>query len=197
MAEWPELSWERRKKTWCITLPHFKLYYKAAIVKTVQYCQKNKKTKTDTYICGMKCMHAQLCPTLCNPMDCSMPGLSVPYYLQKFAQVHVHCTGDAIQPSHPLIPSSSALTLSISGNFPMSQVFASDDQNTGVSASVSVLPASVQGWFPLRLTGLISLLSRGLSDVFSSTTVRRYQFFGARPSSQSNSHIHTWPVGKP
>ena len=65
-----------------------------------------------------------------------------------------------------------------SGTFPLSQLFTSSDQNTGASASASVLPVSFQGWFPLRLTGLISSLSRGLSGVFSSTTVPRHQFFG-------------------
>ena len=123
---------------------------------------------------------------------CSMPDLPVPYNLPKFAQVHVHCIGGAIQPSHPLTPSSpSALNLfPASGTFPVSQLFPSDDQNTGVSASASVLATSIQGWFPtsiqglfpLRLTGLISLLSKGLSGVFSSTTVWRHQFFSAAPS---------------
>ena len=82
---------------------------------------------------------------------------------------------------HPAISSSDALfsfcPQSFIKDFPMSQLFASDDQNTGASASASVLPMSIQGWFPLRLTGLISLLSKGLSGVFSSTTVWRHQFF--------------------
>ena len=85
----------------------------------------------------------------------------------------------------------------VSGTFPMSWLFASDGPNTGASASASVLPMSIQGWFPLRLTGLISLLSKGLSGVFSSTTVQRYQFFGAQPSLQSSSHNDTWPLGRP
>ena len=84
---------------------------------------------------------------------------------------------------HPAISSSdtlfpSALSFPASGTFPLSQLFTSSDQNTGASASASVLPVSFQGWFPLRLTGLISSLSRGLSGVFSSTTVPRHQFFG-------------------
>ena len=78
-----------------------------------------------------------------------------------------------------------------SGTFPMSWLFASDDQTTGASASASVLPMSIQGSFPLRLTGLIFLLSKGLSGVFSSTTVRKHQFFGAQPSLWSSSHICT------
>ena len=84
-----------------------------------------------------------------------------------------------------------------SGTFPMSHLFASDDQNTGASASASVLPVSIQGWSPLRLTGLFSLLSEGLSGVFSSTTVQRHQFFGVLPSLRSSSHNQPWPLGRP
>ena len=73
-----------------------------------------------------------------------------------------------------------------SRTFPMSQLFASVDQNTGASASV--LPMSIQGWFPLRLTGLISLVSKGFSTAFSSTTVGRHQYFGVMPSWWSSSH---------
>ena len=104
---------------------------------------------------------------------------------------------------HPAISSSDTLlsfcpqSFPASGNFPMSQPFASDDQNTGVSASASVLPLNIQGWFPFRLTGLISLLSKGLSGVFSSTTVRKHQFFGVLLTLWSSSHNCTWPLGKP
>ena len=84
-----------------------------------------------------------------------------------------------------------------SGTFPMSQLFISGNQNTRASASASVLPVSSQGWFPLRLTGWISLLSKGLSGVFSSTTVRRHQLFGHLPSLWSSSHIYTWSLGRP
>ena len=93
------------------------------------------------------CSVTQSCPTLCDPTDCSTPGLPAPHHLLKFAQVHIHCIGDAIQPSHPLMPSSPSALKSFpaSGTFPMSQLFASDDQKTGVSASASVLPISIQG----------------------------------------------------
>ena len=77
-----------------------------------------------------------------------------------------------------------------SGCFPMSQSFASGDQSTGVSASASVLPMNIQDWFPLVWTGLISLQSKGLSRVFSNTTVQKHQFFGAQLSLWSNSHIY-------
>ena len=103
----------------------------------------------------------------------------------------------------PTISSSDALfsfcpwSFPASGAFPVSQLFPSDDQNIRASASASVLPMSIQGWFPLRLTGLISLLSRGLSGVFSGTTVQRHRFFGMLPSLWSSSHNHTWPLGRP
>ena len=83
-----------------------------------------------------------------------------------------------------------------SGTFPMRWLFTSDDQNTRASASASVLQMSIQCWFPLRLTGLISLLSKGLSGVFSSTTVQKHQFFGILPSLRSSSHNCTWPLGR-
>ena len=84
-----------------------------------------------------------------------------------------------------------------SGSFPMSQLFAWGGQSIGVSASASVLPMNTQGWSPLGWTGWISLQSKGLSRVFFNTTVQKHQFFGAQLSSQSNSHIHTWPLEKP
>ena len=84
-----------------------------------------------------------------------------------------------------------------SGSFQMSQPFTSGGQNTRVWASTSVLPMNTQDWFPLGWTGWISLQSKGLSRVFSNTTVQKHQFFGAQPSSQYNSHIHTWLLEKP
>ena len=141
---------------------------------------------------------AKSCPIPCDPMDCSMPGLPVPHHLLNFSQVHIHGIGDAIQPSITwcslfLLPS----------NFPSIRDFSNElavhirCSITGASALVSVLPMSIQGWFPLRLIGLISLLSKGLSGVFSSTTVWRDQFFGVLPSLQSRSHNLTWPLGRP
>ena len=81
--------------------------------------------------------------------------------------------------------------------FQMSQLFASGGQSIGVSASTPVLPMNIQDWCPLGWTGWISLQSKGLSRVFSNTTVQKHQFFSAQPSSQSNSHIHIWPQEKP
>ena len=84
-----------------------------------------------------------------------------------------------------------------SGSFPMSQLFTSDGQNIGISASASVLPKNTQYWSPLGCTGWISLQSKGHSRVFSNTTVQKHQFFDTQLSSQSNSHIRTWPLEKP
>ena len=100
--------------------------------------------------------------------------------------------------SSSVIPFSSCpQSLPASGSFPMSQFFAWGGQSTGVSALASVIPKSTQGWSPSDWTGWIFLQSKGLSRVFSNTTVQKHQFFGAQPSSQSNSHIHTWPQEKP
>ena len=84
-----------------------------------------------------------------------------------------------------------------SGSFPMSWLFTSGGQNIGASASASELPMNIQGWFPLGLTGLISVQSKGFSRVFSSTTICKHQFFGSQPSLWSNSHIYTWLLDKP
>ena len=100
--------------------------------------------------------------------------------------------------SSSVVPFSSRLqSFPASGSFQMSQFFASDCQSMGVSASASVLPMNIQDWFPLGWTSWISLQFKGLSRVFSNTTVQKHQFFGAQLSSQSNSHIHTWPLEKP
>ena len=84
-----------------------------------------------------------------------------------------------------------------SGSFQTSQFFSSGGQSIGISASASVLPVNTQDWSPLGWTGWISLQFKGLSRVFSNTTVQKHQFFGTQLSSQSNSHIHTWPLEKP
>ena len=94
--------------------------------------------------------------------------------------------------SSSVVPFSSCpQSLSASESFPMSQLFAWGGQSIGVSALASVLPMNTQDWSPLEWTSWISLQSKGLSRVFSNTTVQKHQFFGAQPSSQSNSHIHT------
>ena len=251
---------------------------------------------------------AQLCLTLCDPMNRSTPALPVHHQLPESTQIHVHWVGDAIQSSHPLsfpfyscpqsfpvsrsfqmnqlfaaggqsigvsastsvlpmntqywsplgwtgrvslqsssvqfshsvmsdslqphesqhtsppcpsptpgvhsdsrpssawchpaisssvIPFSSwPQSLPASGSFPMSQLFAWGGQSTG-SSLASFLPMKPQGWSPSEWTGWISLQSKGLSRVFSNTTLQKHEFFSAQPSSQSNSHIHTWVLEKP
>ena len=100
-----------------------------------------------------------------------------------------------ISPS--VVPFSCLQSFSASESFPVNQYFKSGGQNIGVSASAAVLPMNVQDWFPLGLIGLISLLSRGRSRVFSNTTVQKHQFFGTQFSLRSNSHIHTQLLEKP
>ena len=100
--------------------------------------------------------------------------------------------------SSSVVPFSSCpQCLPASESFPMSQLFTWGGQSTGGSVLASFLPKDIQGWSPLAWTGWTSLQSRGLSRVFSNTTVQKHQFFSTQPSSQSNSHIHTWPQEKP
>ena len=109
----------------------------------------------------------------------------------ELAQTHVHQVGDAIQPSHPLSFPSPAFNLSQhQGLFQGVSSSHQVDKVLGVSASASVLPMCVQGRFPFGLTDLIFLLFKGLSRVFSNTTVQKHQFFGAQLSLLSNSHFH-------
>ena len=141
----------------------------------------------------------QSCPTLCNPMNYSMPGppcpLPTPRVYPNSCPSSQWCH-PAI--SFPVIPFSSCpQSLPASGAFPVSQLFISGGQSTGALASASVLPVNTQDWSPLGWTGWISLQSKGLSRVFSNTTVQKHQFFGAQLSSQSNSHIPTWLLEKP
>ena len=119
------------------------------------------------------------CPTLCDPMDCSMPGFPVLPYLLEF----VYWVHDTIQPSHPVTPFSSCpQSFLASESFPLSWLFASGGQSIGASALASVLLMNIQYWFPLEWTGWICLLSKGLSRVFASTTVQKHQFFGSQLS---------------
>ena len=142
---------------------------------------------------------AQSCLTLCDPKDSSTPGLPVHHQLPEFTQIHVHWVGDALQPSHPLSsPSPPALNLSKhQGLFQWVSSSHQVAQNIGVSDSTSVLPMNTQDWSPSEWTGWISLQSKGLSRVFSNTTVQKHQFFGAHLSLQFNSHIQIRPLEKP
>ena len=128
---------------------------------------------------------AQSCPTLCDPMNRSMPGLPVHHKLPEFTQTQ----RPSSQWCHPAISSSvipfssCPQSLPAWGFFPMSQLFAWGGQSIGVSTSASVLPTNTQDWSPSEWTGWISLQSKGLSRVFSNTTVQKHRFFGAQLSS--------------
>ena len=144
------------------------------------------------------CSVAKSCPTLCDPMDAAC---QVPLSFTVSQSGPVSCP---LSWWCYLTISSSATSFSFclqsfwaSGSFSMSWLFASDGPSTGTLASASVLPMNIQDWFPLGLTGLISLLSKGLSRVFSSTTIGKHQFFGSQSLWWSSSHIHTWVLEKP
>ena len=130
---------------------------------------------------------------LCHPMDCSMSGFPVLHYFLEFAQTHVHWIGDAIQPSHHLSPSSA---LNLSQHQGLFQWVGSSHQVAKV-LEFQLQHQFFHSCFPLGLTGLISLQSKGLSRVFSNTTIQKLQFFSGQPSLWSNSHIHTWLLEKP
>ena len=135
---------------------------------------------------------AQSCLTLCDPMNRSTPGLPVHYQLPDFTQTHVHRVGNAIQPSHPLSSPSPPAPIPLS-----IRVFSNESTlrmrwPKDWSFSFSIIPSKeIPGLISFRMDWWISLQSKGLSRVFSNTTVQKHQFFGAQLSSQSNSHIHT------
>ena len=134
---------------------------------------------------------AQSCPTLYDLMNCRTPGLAVHHQLPEFTKI---TSIKSVMPSSHLILCCPLLLLPeihpASESFPMSQYFAWGGQSTGVSVLASFPPKNSQGWSPSEWTGWTSLQSRGLSGVFSNTTVQKHQFFGAQLPSQSNSHIH-------
>ena len=139
----------------------------------------------------------QSCPTLCDPMDCSMPVFPVHHQLSEFAQTNVDLVGDVIRSSHPLPPTPPAFNLSQhQGLFKWVSSSHQVAQSIGVSASTSVLPMNTQDW-SLGWTGWISLQSKGFSRVFSSTTVQKHQFLRAQLFLYSNSQIYIWLLEKP
>ena len=132
-----------------------------------------------------------------TPWTAAMQGFPVHHQLREFTQTHVHWVGDAIQPSHPLLYASP--TFSLSQHQGLFQWVSSSPQVAKVLEfpSASVLPMNTQDWFPLGWTGWISLQSKGLSRVFSNTTVQKHQFSGAQLSLWSDFHIHKWLLEKP
>ena len=153
----------------------------AMYIPKVEWLKRNIGDFTFENICC--CSVTKSCLKLCDPMDCSSPGFPVLRYLLEFTTIHVHWVGDAVQPSHPLLPSFLfAFDLSQhQGLFQSVGSFTSGGQSTRASVSASVLPMNIQCWFPLELSGLIFLLPKGLSRVFSSTTIWKHQFFGTQP----------------
>ena len=150
---------------------------------------------------GCCCLVVQSCPALCDPMDCSMQASLSPTISQSLPQVHLHCIRNAIKPSHLLMPPSPS-ALNLSQHQELFQWVSYTHQMTKIlefqlQVSASVLPRSIQGWFPLRLTGWISLLSKGQSGVFSGTTVGKHQFLSTPPSLWSSSYNCTWSLGRP
>ena len=119
--------------------------------------------------------------TFCDPMDCSTSGFPVLHYLPDFAQIYVHCISDAIQPSHSVPPSSpfAFILLQYQGLFQW--VSSSHQMAKVLYLQLQHISMNISGWFPLGFTGLISLQSKGLSRVFSSTTIQKHQFSGIQP----------------
>ena len=140
----------------------------------------------------------QSCPPLCNIKDCSTSGLPVHHQLPEHTQIHVHWAIYAIQSSHPLLSlSPPAFNLSQHQGLSKESVLRIRCPKHW-SLSFSISPYNeYTGLISLGGTGLTSLLSKGLSRVFSNTTLQKHQFFGAHLSSQPNSPIHTWPLEKP
>ena len=141
------------------------------------------------------CLVTQPCPTLSNLMNCSTTGFPVLHYLPEFTQIPCSLNWWC----HPTI-SSSVIPFSCLQSFPASECFlmrqllASGDPNPGASAPASIFPMNFKDWFPLGLTDLITLLSKGLSSLLY--TVQKYQFFGAQPSLWPKSQIHKWLLEK-
>ena len=153
---------------------------------------------------GSGCSVSQSCPIFVTPWTAARQAsvsLTISRSLTKFMSIASVMSSCNLILWHTLLLLSSNFpcpqSFPASGTFPISQLFASDDQNTRISGSASVIPASIQGWFSLRLTGWISVLSKELSGVFSSTPVWRHGVFGTLPSLWSGSHNHTWPLGRP
>ena len=144
------------------------------------------------------CSVTKSCPTLCNPMNCCTPGFPVLHYLPEFAQTRVHWVSDAIQPSHPLsLPSPSALNLSQYQGFSSGSVLHIKWPKYW-SFSFSINPFNEHsGLISFRIDRFDHLCRPKDSQIFSSTTIWKHQFFGTQPSLWANSHICTWLLEKP
>ena len=168
-------------------------------VNGLQYCDS---VSGDIHFLNNSCLTLQFSSVVSNSLQPHESQHASPPCPSPTPRVHSN-SHPSSQWCHPAISSSvipfssCPQSLPASESFPMSQLFTSGGQSTGVSALASFLPKNTQDWSPSEWTGWISLQSKGLSGVFSNTTVQKHQFFGAQLSSQSNSHIHTWPLEKP
>ena len=202
ILEWVAISFSRRSsrpRDWtrvsCVVGRRFTIWATRNLFQ--KHAQMHIQKCFTSYLV-IPCCSVTSSSTLCDPIDCSMPGFPVLHRFSEFAQ-----TCPLSQWCHARISSSVVLFSSCpqsfpeSGSFPMSWLFALGGWSIEASASVSVLPVNSRGWFPLELAGLISLLSKGLCRVFSSTTVQKHQFLGAQSSLWSRFHIHTWLLVKP
>ena len=177
---WQHYLWCPKAETTQVSLKTW--MNKQSVVYTYNVLWNEVLIHTTTWMSLQFSSVTQSCPTLCDPMDYSTPGFPVHHQLPEFTQTHVRWVGDSIQPSHSL-SSSSLPTFYLSqhqGLFQWVSSSHSGTQSIGVSASASVLPMNIQEWFPLGWTGWISLQSKGLSRVFSNTTIQKHQFFSAQ-----------------
>ena len=180
-------------------MPHSVLPTKVCIVKAmvcpvvIYRCESGTINKAVVVVQSLS--HVALFATPWTAASQASLSFTVSWNLLKLISI------DSMMPSNHLILYCPLLLLSsvftASGSFLMNQLLASGGQSTGVSASASVLPMNIQDWFPLGLTGLISLLSKGLLRVFPSTTIQKHQFFSTQSSLWSNCHIRTWLLEKP
>ena len=177
---------------------HVGVYCNVFNVGKIYKCHSPRSHRTrNTMWCDSQMQESQFssvtqsCPTLWDPMDCSTPGLPVYHQPPELTQTHVHWIGDAIQPSHPLSSPSAAFNLSHHQVFSNESALCIRCQSIRVSASASVLPMNIQDRFPLGWTSWISLLSKGLSRVFSKTTVQKHQLFGTQHAGKLVIKFHT------
>ena len=173
-------------KSTLLSIKFFQVYFNRVEIMVINYDNLLKQRKS--------CSVAQTCPTLYDPIDYSTPA-SLSFTISQILLQLMSIESVMLMfywPLH-LLP----LVFPTSGSFPSSWVFTIGSQSTGASTPVSVFLMNIQSWSPLGLTGLISLLSKGLSRVFSSTKIQMHQFFDTQPSLWFNSHIHTWLLEKP
>ena len=171
---WPELClplapvYKHTHFTSCVTLNKLPNFFRLGLLdyKWINCC----------------CSIAQSCPTLCNSIDCSIQGFPVLHHHQDLAQTQVHWISDAIQPSHPCCPLLLPSIIPRSRSFLMSRLLHQVAKVLELQFQDSALLMNIEDWFPLGLTGLMSLPSKGLSSILSNTTVEKHQFFGAQLS---------------